>query len=60
MSLPAGADTTDFVYTNGCWRVRVKKVVGSFGGMNVTKDVWEEAATNTIAPGRGFWYIRKM
>lgn len=59
VSVPAGAATTDFVYTNGCWRVRVKKVVGSYGGMNVTKDVWEDATTNTIAPGRGFWYIRE-
>ena len=59
VSVPAGAATTDFVYTNGCWRVRVRKVVGSFGGMSVTRDVWEEAATNTIPPARGFWYIRE-
>ena len=58
VSVPAGAATTDFVYTNGCWRVRVKKVVGSFGGMAVTKDVWEDASTNSIAPARGFWYVR--
>ncbi|MBQ3341282.1 MAG: hypothetical protein IJG84_05260, partial [Kiritimatiellae bacterium] len=60
VSVPAGVATTAFVYKSGCWHVRVKKVVGSFGGMDVTKDVWEEAATNTIAPARGFWYIREM